>query len=142
MDITKPYFNNVEEGQEVFGLIFGHGRVATVFGDGHYTFEVMYDNNYTVPYTEDGIPGWSNRVGGQTVFYKDDIDLYEFDFTPSEEGLTPKKIIKLRIKDKLEIKCPSGIWQDVKNCPSYIMEDYLENGKLHLFRKKVKETKE
>jgi hypothetical protein len=133
--MKKAYFSDVKEGEEVFGLIFGHGKVPTVFGDGHYTFEVMYDNDYTVPYTEDGIPGWSNRVDGQTVFYKSDIDLMELDFSPSEEVLTPKKIIKLRVKNKLEIKCPSGIWQDVRNCPSYIMEDYLENGKLHLFRK-------
>ena len=133
-----PYFDKVKEGEEVFGLIFGHGVVATAFGAGHYTFEVLYDNGYTVPYTDEGIPGWSNKVGGQTAFYKDDIDLMDLDFSPTEEVLTPKKIIKLKIKKKLEIKCPSGIWQEITNCPSYVIEEYLENAKFHLFRKKIK----
>lgn len=131
------YFKKVKENQEVFGLVFGHGKVCTVFGDGHFTFEVEYDNGHTVPYTPEGIPAWSGKLDFQTVYYKDDIDLMDHDITAANgEILTPKKIIKLRIKNKLEIKCPSGIWQSVSKCPSYIMEDYLESGKFNLFRKK------
>jgi len=129
------YFKNVQEGDEVFGLVFGKGVVTSVWGEGHYTFEVEYENGSFVPYTEDGIPGWSGNLDFQTVFYADDINISDLDFTPADEILTPKKIIKLRNKKKLEIRCPSGIWQPVDKCPGYVMEYYLEEGKFYLFRK-------
>jgi hypothetical protein len=135
---AKPYFANVSEGDAIFGLVFGPGKVATVWGDGHYNFEVIFENNYTVPYSLDGIPGWSNNLDFQTIYFADDINVMDYDFAPSEDTLSPKKIIKLRLKDKLEVKCPSGLWQDVNNCPGYIAQDYLEAGKLHLFRKTPK----
>jgi len=136
--MKKSYFKKVKEGTEVFGLIFGHGIITRVYEDSFYTFEVEYDNGYVVPYTPEGVPAWSN-IDMQTVYYKDDINLFEFNITLIvDEVLTPKKIIKLRVKEKLEVKCPSGIWGDYNNCPGYVTEQYLEEGKFYLFRRKVK----
>ena len=128
------YFKKVKEGQEVFGLVFGHGVVNRVQEDCFYSFFVEFDNGFEVPYTPEGYPAWGN-LSFQTVFYKEDIDLMEMDFSPSDKLLTPKKIIKLRAKNKLEVKCPSGIWQPVDKCPSYVTERYLEDNKLSYFRK-------
>lgn len=129
-------FSNLKEGDEIFGLVYGLGKVSHIHEDGFYAFEVEYYNDMRVPYTIDGIPGWSNGLGTQTVFLKSDIDLMDYDFAPSEKQLSIKKIIKLRDKKKLEVRCPSGLWQDVFECPLSVSEGYLENGKLHLFRKK------
>ena len=131
----SKYFKKVKENDEVFGLVFGHGIVTSVWNDSHYTFEVTFDNGYSVPYTPEGIPGWNIRLEHQTVFYKDDIDLMSIDFSPVDEVLSPKKIIKLRNKNKLEVRCPSGLWIKMSECPQYVIEEYLEDGKLHLFRK-------
>lgn len=130
------YFKKVAEKDKVFGLVFGPGKVVSVWAkDSHYTFEVEFDNGQVVPYTIDGIPGWSNVLDYQTLYYKNEIDLEKMDFTPTEKVLSVKKIIKLRDKKKLEVKCPSGVWQKVDKCPSYVTEEYLEQGKLFLFRK-------
>ena len=129
------YFKKVKEGQEVFGLVFGPGVVKSVWKDSYYTFEVLYNNHHTVPYTDDGVPGWSGPLDFQTVFYKKDIDVMSIDMAPSEKVLSAKKIIKLRDKKKLMAKCPSGIWSNVRECPNYLIEEYLEEGKLHLFKK-------
>jgi len=135
-DIYVPYFERAKEGDEVFGLVYGKGVIASVWGDGHYTFEVEYENGSVVPYTNEGYPGWNTgKFDFQTVFYANDIDFTELDFTPTDEVLSPKKIIKLRNKNSLEIKCPSGIWQPLGKCPGTIADEYLEDGKFHLFRK-------
>lgn len=132
----KPYFHNVKEGDEIFGLVFGKGVVRTVWEpDGYYKFEVEFSNDHVVPYTIDGVPGWYAKLDFQTIYYVNDIDLMSMDFAPTDKVLSAKKIIKLRTKKKLEIKCPSGLWQPVDKCPQYVMESYLEEGKLHLFRK-------
>ena len=130
------YFEKVKKSEKIFGLVFGPGIVSTVWDDGFYKFEVEFENGFVVPYTIEGIPAWNNNLDSQTIYYKKDIDLMKYDFTPSEKILSIKKIIKLRLSNLLEIRCPSGLWQSLNNCPSYVMEDYLENGKLHLFRKK------
>jgi hypothetical protein len=132
---TKTYFKKVKEGDEVFGLVFGPGKVKNVWKDSYYSFEVEFSNSHTVPYTEDGIPAWSGKLDFQTVFYKEDIDVTTLDISPSDKILSVKKIIKLRSKNKLEVRCPSGIWQPVNKCPGYVAEEYLENKKFHLFRK-------
>ena len=133
------YFKKVAEGDKVFGLVFGPGKVATTFGDGYYTFEVLYENGYTVPYTPEGNPGWNTgKLDFQTVFYANEIDLMDHCFAPTEDVLSAEKIIKLRIKKKLEVKCPSGLWQPIDKCPRDISEGYLEENKLHLFRKTPK----
>lgn len=129
------YFKKVQEGDKVFGLVFGLGTVSQVFADGHYKLMVEFENNHEVPYTEDGIPGWG-KFKDQTLFYKDDIDLTEFDFTPAPKVLTPKKIIKYREKKKLEVRLPSGIWHSCNKKVRDYAEELLEKEMYHLFRKK------
>jgi len=128
------YFKNIKENDEVFGLIYGPGKVSNIMGDGFYAFMVTYNNGYEVPYTCDGVPGWGS-FNIQTVFYKNDVDITQLDLAPSEKVLTPKKIIKLRDKSKLMMKCPSGNWLNIKECPGQLVEKYLEGEKFHLFKK-------
>jgi hypothetical protein len=131
------YFSDVKVDDEVFGLIYGRGFVRTVL-DGFFKFEVEYENGQVVPYTEDGIPGWNTKLDFQTVAYAKDINFSDFDFSEkfTEEELGAKKIMKYRMKGKLEVKCPSGIWVDSKRCPFDIIESYIEDRKFYLFREK------
>ncbi len=139
--MNEAYFSRVVEGDEVFGLVFGLGKVSSVWENSHYSFEVEYTNGSVVPYTSAGIPAWSGgKLDFQTVFYKTDIYLFDFDFSPVEKVLSAKKIIKLRNKKELLVRCPSGLWQSVEKCPSFVVETYLVEGKLHLFKHKQKET--
>ena len=135
MKIEQPYFGKVKEGDKIFGVIFGEGEVKRVWKDSHYTFEAEFPNGFIVPYTDEGIPGWNTKLDEQTIFYKKDIDLMELDFTPVDKILSIKKIIKLRTQGKLEARCPSGLWRNIKECPGCVVEGYLENNKLYLFRK-------
>lgn len=130
------YFKKVKKGDKVFGLVFGLGIVKDVFDDGHYKLMVDFDDGHEIPYTDDGIPGWG-KFKEQTLFYKNDIDLTEFDFSPVIEVLTPKKIIKLREKKKLEVRLPSGIWHICNKRVKKYCEELLQEEKYHLFRKKV-----
>jgi len=133
----SAYFKNVKEGDEVFGLIFGYGIVTSVWEDSFYTFEVTFkDTGDVVAYTDEGIPAWNQLLQDQTVFYKTDIDITDVDFSPIDKVLSYKKIIKLRNNNQLEIRCPSGIWQDASKCPYWVIEQYIEEKNLHLFRKK------
>jgi len=125
----------VKKGDKVFGLVFGLGIVTNIFEDGHYTFMVTFTNDCEVPYTEDGIPGWG-KFKDQTLFYKNDIDLTEFDFAPIGKILSPKKIIKFREKKKLEVRLPSGIWKKANKKVKEYVEELLEKEQYHLFRKK------
>ncbi len=129
------YFKEVKKDDKVFGLVFGLGKVSKVFDDGHYKLIVSFENGHEVPYTEDGVPGWG-KFKDQTLFYKNDIDLTEFDFTPISEILSPKKIIKFREKKKLEVRLPSGIWHSCGKKVKNYAEELLEQEKYHLFRKK------
>jgi hypothetical protein len=128
------YFENVKINDEVYGLIFGKGVVTSVW-DGYYKFEVTYPNDYVVPYTDEGIPGWNILLDFQTVFYECDIDVMDFDFSPVDNILSPKEIIKLRNKKKLQVRCPSGLWITIDKCPDFLVQGYLENKQFHLFRK-------
>ena len=130
------YFKKVSDGDKVFGLVFGPGIVENVMTDSHYTFMVRYKNDFIVPYTEDGIPGWNSTIDFQTVYYKTDIDIEDLDFGPVNKILSPKKIIKLRARKKLMVKCPSGLWQTLEHCPKHLVESYLEDKKFHLFKSK------
>ncbi len=132
--MPKPYFKKVKEGDKVYGLVFGKGKVSKVFENGYYKFMVEFKNGYEIPYTEDGVPGWGN-FNEQTVFYRDDIDLSSYDFSAVEKVLTPKKIIKLREKKELEVRLPSGVWSNCTKCAKEYIEDMLEKGNYHLFRK-------
>lgn len=128
------YLKEVKRGDEVFGLVFGLGRIKAVYNDSHYKCLVEFDNNYEIPYTIDAIPGWG-KFKEQTLFLKNDIDVTEYDFSPINKILSPKKIIKLREKKKLEVQLPSGIWHICnKNVKKYT-EDLLQEEKYYLFRK-------
>ena len=129
------YFKKAKKGDKVYGLIFGKGKVVNVFPNSFYSLMVEFDNGYEVPYTEDGIPGWGN-FKKQTMFYRDDVDLCNEDFSPVEKVLSPKKIIKLREKNNLEVRLPSGIWRNVKKAELSYVEKMLENCNYHLFRKR------
>ena len=129
------YFKKVKEGDKVFGLIFGLGTIKSVFDDSHYKLMVDFnDGEYEIPYTDEGIPGWG-KFKEQTLFYKEDIDLTEFDFSAIEKILTPKKIIKFREKKRLEVRLPSGIWHICNKRVRKYTEEMLEKENLHLFRK-------
>jgi len=134
------YFDKVKVKDKLFGLVFGAGKVSQVFEDSHYKMMVKFKNGYEVPYTEDGIPGWGN-FKKQTIFYKNDIDLTDIDFGPVTKVLSPKKIIKLREKKRLEVRLPSGVWTNCKKCVNGYIEEMLEVENYHLFRKAPKKDK-
>lgn len=129
------YFDDVKVKDKVYGLVFGPGKVTTVFEDSYYKMMVKFKNGYEVPYNEDGIPGWGN-FKKQTCYYKHDVDLTDVDFSPVTKVLSPKKIIKLREKKRLEVRLPSGIWTECSQCVVGYIEDMLEAENYHLFRKK------
>lgn len=131
---AKAYFHKVKVGRKVYGLVFGAGKVINVFENGHYKFIVAFKNGYEVPYTEDGVPGWGN-FQEQTLYYKKDIDLSNYDFSATQKVLTIKKIIKLKQKKKLEIRLPSGVWIKYKKSLKEYTEEMLEKKNYHLFRK-------
>ncbi|MDD2698269.1 MAG: hypothetical protein PHF17_05640 [Arcobacteraceae bacterium] len=128
------YFDNAKKGDVVFGLVFGKGTIRDVFEDSHYKIVVEFENEHEIPYTEDGVPGWG-KFQVQTLFYKTDIDVTELDFSPVSKVLTPKKIIKLMDKKKLEVRLPSGIWHKCNKATKKYTREMLEKEKFHLFRK-------
>ena len=129
------YFKNVKKNQKVYGLVFGKGKIKEVFDDGYYKFIVKFRNGQEVPYTDEGIPGWG-KFKDQTLFYRDDIDLTDYDFSANTKILSIEKIIKLREKKKLEVKLPSGIWVESKKSVKSYMEEMLQKENYHLFRKR------
>jgi len=131
------YFKNVKEGDLVFGLIFGKGIVSSVFSDAFYSLIVEFENDSEVAYTSDGVPNWG-AFSEQTLFFREDICLEDIDFTPVDSVLSKKKIIKLREKEKLEVRLYSGLWEDVSLVEDYYIQNILENNNYHLFRKKKK----
>jgi len=134
------YFDDVEVGDKVYGLVFGRGKVIEVFPDSFYSIMVEFKNGYEVPYTEDGVPGWGN-FKKQTLYYKNDIDLSKKDFSPVLKVLDIKEIINYREKDRLEVRVPSGLWKDYKKADPEYIEELLENEQFHLFRKAKKSKK-
>ncbi|MDK9693104.1 MAG: hypothetical protein OEL19_02505 [Sulfurimonas sp.] len=129
------YFDNAKVGDSVYGLVFGAGEITQIFENSHYKIMVSFKNGYEVPYTEDGIPGWGN-FKKQTLYYKNDIDLTDVDFSPVAKVLSVKKIIKLKEKNRLQVRLPSGVWKRVKKAEESYVEDLLEREKYHMFRKK------
>ena len=130
------YFENAKKDDDVFGLIFGRGKISDVFEDSYYKIIVEFENEYEIPYTEDGVPGWG-KFNEQTLFYKNDIDLTEVDFSPVSKVLSAKKIIKLMDKKKLEVRLPSGIWFKCNKANKKYTREMLEKEKFHLFRKEI-----
>jgi len=129
------YFKKVKQGDKVFCLIFGLGIINEVFTDGEYKLRADFDDGFKILFTDEGIPTWG-KFKEQTLFYKRDIDLTEFDFSPIKKVLTPKKIIKFKKKKKLEVRLPSGIWHICNKSIKKYFEKLLEKEKFHLFRKK------
>jgi len=129
------YFSDAKIGDKVYGLIFGKGKIVDIFLDSYYSIMVEFKNGYEVPYTDDGIPGWGN-FKKQTLFFREDVDLCNEDFSPVDKPMAYKKIIKLREKKKLEVRCPSGIWTNAKKVDDEYIEKILKKDKYHLFRKK------
>jgi hypothetical protein len=131
------YYKDAKVGDKVYGLIFAKGKISAIYENSHYSIMITFKNGYEVPYTEDGVPGWGNFTK-QTCFYRDDIDLLKVDFSPANEILSDKKIIKYREKEILEVRLPSGAWINVKKCPDDYIEDICEAEQYYLFRKKTK----
>jgi len=129
------YFKKAKVDRKVYDIIFGKGKIVEVFEDSHYKFMAEFKNDYQIAYTEEGIPNWG-LFKNQTIFYKKDIDLSKEDFSPIEKILSAKKIIKLRDKNKLEVRLPSGIWKSTKHVDVEYIEKLLKKEKYHFFRKK------
>jgi len=134
-DNDKVIGDTISVDDIVYGLVYGKGFVRSIWKDSHYKFEVEYSNGQIVPYTNEGVPAWStNNDELVTIFDIESIDLMEYDFLPAIGILKPKKIIKLRNDNNLCVRCPSGIWRNVKECPYGLIEEYLENKQFHLFK--------
>lgn len=131
---TEDYFKNVKKNDKVYGLVFGKGKVIEVFKEGFYRLLVHFDNGYELPYTVEGVCNWGSFYD-QTLFYKNDIDLTDIDFEPVDKVLGFKKIIKLRNKNKLCVRTPSGAWINYNKCDTGYCQVALEKGQFHLFRK-------
>ncbi len=129
------YFKKAKPGDKVYGLVFGRGKISEVFEESFYPIIVEFDNGYEVPYTEEGVPSWGT-FKKQTLFYRRDINLRSEDFSPVDKVLSPRKIIKLRAKNKLEVRVPSGVWRNAKKADKSYVEQLLEEEKYHLFRRK------
>jgi len=129
------YFKKAKVGRKVYDLIFGKGKIVEVYEKSHYLLMVEFNNDYQVAYTDEGIPNWGN-FKDQTLFYTKDIDLTSEDFSPVKKILPSKKIIKLRDKNKLEVRLPSGIWKSTKRVDEDYIEKLLKKEKYHFFRKK------
>lgn len=129
------YFKKAKVDRKVFDLIFGKGKIVDIFPDSHYILKIEFKNDYEIFYTDEGIPNWGN-FKNQTLFYKKDIDLTSEDFSPVKKILSAKKIIKLRDKQKLEVRLPSGLWKSTKRVDNSYVEKLLRKEQYHLFRKK------
>ncbi len=134
------YFDKAKVGDKVYGFVFGKGKIIDIYPESFYSLMVEFKNGYEVPYTADGVPGWGN-FKKQTLFFRDDIDLSDKDFSPVTDILSIKRIIKLREKKALEIRVPSGIWKNIKKVDEDYIEQMLEKENLHLFREKKKKNK-
>jgi len=139
------YFSKIKLNEEVFSLIYGKGKVSFVLKKelriaGFYALEVTFESNKKINYTVQGYPNWcskSHTNDVQTLFCKHDIDVNEIHFEPIEECLDFYKIKKLLKKDKLEMRCPSGIWRATELCPKNLVQELLTEKNTHLFRKKI-----
>jgi len=132
------YFNTVKLGDEIFSLIYGKGIATFVLNDiarvtGFYMMKVQYEK-CSVMYTEDGLPDWG-RDKVQTAFYVKDINLNNIHFEPQDKPLSKKQLHKYMDKAILEMRCPSGIWRNINECPSKIVQKGLSDLSYHLFRK-------
>lgn len=135
------YFEDVKKGDELYSIVFGKGTVVMALEpemrvDGFYAFQVKFGDSEFVHYTLDGYPNWCSKGGCiQTVFYPKDVDFGSMDFEPIEKVIKEKKVKKLKESDELEMRCPSGAWRNVNECPTDVVKRMLDTAKYHLFRK-------
>ena len=125
------YFEKVKKGDKVFGIIFGKGKVIKVKSR---EFVVKFDIDKEVTYNFEGKPYWNN-FDFQTVFYADLFNTNDYDFSSSTKVPSPKKIAKWRFDGKCEIKVPSGLWINSKQCPWDFIEEVLERRLFNKVRK-------
>lgn len=135
-------FTNIKLGDEMYSVVFGLGRVIFVLAkqlrlDGYYVFEVEYNNGQKVHYTEDGKPGWCKDINkcNQTTFYKHEVDFDELDTKVENKTLKKHQINKLRYDYTLEMMSPAGGWIDASLMPDIMVDNAVNNGEYHLFRK-------
>ena len=135
-------FTDITLDDEMYSVVFGLGKVIFVLTkklrlDGYYVFEVEYTSGQKVHYTEDGKPGWCKDINNcsKTIHYKSEVDFDILD-TKSENRLLKKhQIIKLQDSDTLEMMSPAGGWIDVNMMPDMMVDNALNHGEYHLFRK-------
>ena len=126
----------------MYSVVFGLGKVIFVLAkslrlDGYYVFEVEYENGQRTHYTEDGRPGWCKDINNctKTIHYKSEIDFDNMDRKAETKILKKYQIEKLREKDTLEMMSPAGGWIDANLMPDIMVENAINKGEYHLFRK-------
>ncbi|MEA3369787.1 MAG: hypothetical protein U9Q40_00435 [Campylobacterota bacterium] len=137
-------FTNIKLDDEMYSVVFGLGKVIFVLAkslrlDGYYVFEVEYENGQKVHYTEDGKPGWCKDITKcmQTTYYKYEINFDELDTKSKNSRLKKHQINDLLDNDLLEMQSPAGGWIDANLMPDIMLENAINNGEYHLFRKMI-----
>ena len=135
-------FLDIKLNDEIYSVVFGLGKVIFVLAkslrlDGYYVFEVEYNNGQKVHYTQDGKAKWCKDINKcvSTIYYKDEVNFDDIDTKPKTTILTKHKIEELRNKDSLEMMSPAGAWVDANLMPDFMLENAINNGEYHLFRK-------
>lgn len=135
-------FTDIKLGDTMYSVVFGIGKVVFVLAkslrlDGYYVFEVEYDNGQRTHYTEDGRPGWCKDINkcAKTVCYKHEVNFDELDSKVKKKILPKHKIDKLRHNERLEMMSPAGGWVDVNLMPDVMVDNAINAGEYHLFRK-------
>ena len=135
-------FTDIKVGDEMYSVVFGVGRVIFVLAkslrlDGYYVFEVEYENGQKTHYTEDGRPGWCKDLNNciSTIHYKRDVNFDALDTQIGKKILKKHKINKLRHNERLEMMSPAGGWIDASLMPDIMVDNAINKGEYHLFRK-------
>jgi len=135
-------FTDIKIGDEIYSVVFGLGRVIFVLAkslrlDGYYVFEVEYDNGQKTHYTEDGKPGWCKDFNKckSTIYYKSEVDFNSFDSQAETNILKKHQIDEYRYNSTLEMLSPAGAWIEASLMPDIMVDNAINNGEYHLFRK-------
>jgi len=135
-------FTDIQLHDEMYSVVFGLGKVTFVLAkslrlDGYYVFCVEYDNGQKVHYTEDGKPGWCKDITkcAKTVHYKHEINFETLDTEVETKLLKRHQIDAYRNNDVLEMMSPAGGWIDAILMPDIMVDNAINSGEYHLFRK-------
>ncbi len=135
-------FTDIKLHDEMYSVVFGLGKVVFVLAkslrlDGYYIFEVEYENGQRTHYTEDGRPGWCKNINNctRTIHYKHEVDFDCLDTNVENKILKKHKIDKLRNKNTLEMMSPAGGWINASLMPDIMVNNGINKGQYHLFRK-------